>query len=47
MYNILASTYVKVEITSHVLLALGVFGSQVSTKETTMGLFIVELTFSM
>jgi len=47
MYNMLTLTSIKVEITSHVLPTLDVFGSQASTKETTMGLFIIEIIFLM
>jgi hypothetical protein len=36
VYNILTPTLIRVEIASHILLALGVFGSLPSIKEATM-----------
>jgi hypothetical protein len=38
MYNKMTPTLIRVEIATHILLALGVFGSLASIKEATMGL---------
>jgi len=45
VYNTLTLTLIIVEVASHVLLILGVFGSLVSTEETTMGFLKAKLSF--
>jgi hypothetical protein len=45
VYNGLTLTLIRVEVASHVLLILGVFGSLVSTEETTMGFLKAKLSF--
>jgi len=45
VYNTLTLTLIIVEVTSHVLLILGVFGSLVSKEETTMGFLKAKLSF--
>jgi hypothetical protein len=45
VYNTLTLTLIIVEVTSHVLLILGVFGSLVSREETTMGFLKAKLSF--
>ncbi len=45
VYNTLTLTLIIVEVASHVLLILGVFGSLVSTEETMMGFLKAKLSF--
>jgi hypothetical protein len=45
VYSRLTLTLIRVEVTSHVLLMLGVFGSLISREKNSMGFFKTKLSF--